>query len=159
MRGIDVTAIKKHADLLELVKSTPWETEQVMGYLKSQPETWVVLRDGTHPWYEIAKCGANSLLRHTLEVEQPVFLVNLKSRWLLILEDGELVPAIFLFTDEARDGIAVSFYRIFGGAAISPEWMKTMNGLIQVVLDMNPPFVPELETPSPYADMYRVRYG
>jgi hypothetical protein len=156
IRALDFAALWQHRDLLELVKSTPYETEQVMGYLKYQPESWVVLHEG-HPWYKIAESGANTLLRNSLLVGHPIFLYHLESRWLLIVCEGEVIPAIFLFTEHARSGIAVSFYRVFGGAAISPTWMALMKELVTGVILASPPEVLELDTPTPHDSLYQFK--
>lgn len=154
MKNFKISSLKQHLDMLELVKSTSYETEQVMGYLKYKKDSWAVLQEGIHPWYFTAKQGADTLLRNCLPDGQPIFLLHLESRWLLIMVEGKVVPAIFLFTDLARDGISVSFYRIFGGAALSTEWMDMMNELVSGVISFHA--VEQLpEAVLPFDEMYR----
>lgn len=155
LRGFDLSVAKKQFDLLQIVQSTQWEVNQVLGYLKHQPDSWVVIRP-THPWYSKAKEGADTLLRHTL-AEPPVFLLHLQSRWLLIVTDGNVFPAIFLFTDERRDGLAVSFYRILSGSCLSLDWIALTKKLVNAILEANPEPEPQVELPSPYADLFKVK--
>lgn len=151
IRRFDVGALRKHRELLELVKSTQWETEQVMGYLKHRSEEWEVIREN-HVWHNKAVSGANTLLRHTLG-EHPTFLLHLQSRWLLILDEEGLVPAIFLFTEFARDGLAVSYYRLFGGVALA--WMPELTELVLDVVNSQkqPEMPPEIE--HPYKELFK----
>lgn len=155
-RKFDLSAFRKHADLLESVKSTAWETEQIMGYLKHREEDWVVLRVNEHPWHQICSKGANTLLRHDLSGE-PIFLLHLQSRWLLIFEGEELVPAIFLFTEDCRDGLPVSFYRIFGGAGLAS--LKETTKLAKRILEAQPSVEVPPEKTHPYDELYKVNFG
>jgi hypothetical protein len=127
-----------------------------MGFLKHQPDAWVVLQDDTHPWYDTAKRGAVTLLRHNLQ-SNAIFLVHLQSRWLLISSNDEVVPAIFLFTEHARDGISVSFYRILRGISLSPLWLREMNRYIKTVLDFHKPVDVPAELEHPYMDMFKFK--
>lgn len=150
-KNFDVGALRKHAKLLELVKSEPYEVEQVMGYLKHRKEEWVVIRE-EHPWHKIADSGAKTLLRHSFG-GQFTFLFHLTSRWMLIVADGELIPAIFLFTDQSRDGLPISYYRLFGGVALA--WLPAITELVEGITHVEP--VKEVE--HPYKELYKFHGG
>ena len=158
--GLDFTVVKRHIDMLEMVKSTQGETEQLMGYLQHRPEEWVVL-DEKHPWYFAATNSTDTLLRHSLD--NATYLIHLRSRWMMIGNYGatglEVVPAIFLFTEHARDGLAVSFYRVLGGGSLAPSWIEKMKELVQYVITSHQEAVLPVERSTPYDEMYKVNYG
>lgn len=151
-RAFDFAVLQQHRDLLELVKSTAYETEQVMGYLKYQKEAWVSLSGNDHPWYENMTESLNTLLRHEVPEGEPVFLFHLESRWLIAAYNGVVIPAIFLFTEHARDGLSISFYRLFGGSALS--WIPEITQLFQDIVELQT--VEKLpEAVLPFDEMYR----
>jgi hypothetical protein len=150
--NLDVT--KQQFNLLRSVQATPRETEQVMGYLKYQQDSWVTLRDDLkHPWYKEAALGLTTLLRNEIPVNELTFLVHLESRWLLALSQGEVIPAVFLFTEHAKDGLSVSFYRIL---QLNGQWYDELRKLVYELLVFSQK-TEEIEHKPTIMDEYRLQ--
>jgi hypothetical protein len=151
VRDLDFTVVKRQLDLFQCVLSTPDETLTVMGYLKHAQEDWLVLDDVDVEWYNVAKQSIDTLLRHNVPQGKLVFLFHLKSRWLFAGVDNQIIPAIFLFSEDRRDGLAVSFYRILGGDSLTPEWNNELNSLFAGVVrfhdESKPPVLPTYQIP------------
>lgn len=145
----DMKVVKQHYALLQSVQAKPYEVELVMGYLEHQPDKWVSVNTG-HVWHSSIVESTQTLFRHELPRGEHIYLVHLQSRWMLVATESaeglKVIPTILLFTDQPRDGVSVSFYRIMSGVSLSRTWMNKLTELVQGVLDIQEK--PEPELPS-----------
>jgi hypothetical protein len=137
--------------MIDIAKSL-WISDEdmgsIVGHLKHNKQYWGYIYP-SHPQYKKTLKDIQELLPENLIVS-PVIVVHFEANWMLVVENGILLPAIFLFNSACRDGISVSVFRLVHGRAC--RWLPQAPSLVQeIVKETQVPLINEGVTPSsPY---------
>lgn len=103
----------------------------VMGHLKHNPEIWGYIYR-SHPQY-LKTFEHIKLLLPGVPFLDPIIVVHFEANWLLIMDEGVLLPAILQFNPNCRDGLCVSVYRLIQAKACG--WLAQAPAHIKRIIE------------------------